>query len=124
VELPFFVVEAVENVLDVGDDAEWGGEVVEQSLVEDLDAAETLVDGLYFFEDEAFFDFLEIEHAFEQVRIPQFQEVIKAFKLLHLIEMAVGLEVIVKLLVEEYFPINMLRHRNIVVLDKVNGLPD
>ena len=123
-ELSFFVVEAVENVLDIGDDAEWGGEVVEQSLVENLDAAETLVDGLYFLEDEAFFDFLEIEHAFEQVRIPQFQEVIKVFKLLHLIEMAVGLEVIVELLVEEYLPINMLRHRCIVVLDKVNGLPD
>ena len=44
---------------------------MEQSLVENLDAAESLVYGFYLFEDESFLDLFEVEHRLEELGIFQ-----------------------------------------------------
>ena len=64
-EFTLLVVEAVENVFYVWDLTQWGGKIIQQALVEDLYTAQFLVNWFDFLENEAFFDFLEVKHAFK-----------------------------------------------------------
>ena len=98
-ELAFLVVEAVQDVLDVRDLTQLRAEIVQQALIEDLDAAQALVDGFDLFEDEAFFDFLEVEHQFEQFRVFEVQEVLETLNLIDSADVAIGFEVVVELFV-------------------------
>ena len=123
-ELLFFVVESVENVFNIGYCALIWCEVVEQSLVENLDAAESLVYGFYLFEDESFLDLFEVEHSFEELGIFQLQKEIETFNLINSVYVPIGFEVIIEFFIEENFAIDMLRHLLIAILDEIDGISD
>ena len=123
-ELLFFVVKSVENVFNIGYCTLIWCEVVEQSFVEDLDAAESLVDGFYLFEDESFLDLFEVEHSFEELGIFQLQKEIETFNLINSVYVPIGFEVIIEFFIEENFAIDMLRHLLIAILDEIDGISD
>ena len=97
---------------------------MEQSFVEDLDAAESLVDGFYLFEDESFLDLFEVEHSFEELGIFQLQKEIETFNLINSVYVPIGFEVIIEFFIEENFAIDMLRHLLVAILDKIDGISD
>ena len=119
-----FVIEAIEDILDVRNNTQRRREVVEQALIEDFHTTETLIDRFDLLQYKSFFDFLKIEHTLEQIGIPQFQEMFKMLEFLNLVEMPIGFEVIEQLLVEKYFSIDVLRHGFIGILNEVNCLSD
>ena len=68
---------------------------MEQSLVKDLDAAESLVDGFYLFEDESFFDFFKVEHCLEELGIFQLQKEVETFNFINAVYVSIGFEVVI-----------------------------
>jgi len=121
-ELMFFVVHSVEKIFDVRDFGFRRGEISEKAFIEHFYACEFLIQRFDLLKYESFFNFLVIEHSFEDVFVSQFQKISKAVDLFDFADMFILLEVIEQFSIKEDFAIDMLWHFRIVILDKIDYL--